>query len=62
VPINVFERVKTISQKANLPHNIDGFRIMNGILPPKILEIKQIRKPKSKEVFLQIDTRHIMRL
>ncbi len=61
VPKDIFEEAKNISRIGNLKHNIDGFKVINGI-SPQIISIKKIRQPKSKNVFLQIDTRHILRL
>ena len=61
IPVDILKRANHISQTADLS-KIDGFRALNGIIPEQILEIKKIRKPKSKDTFLQIDTRRILKL
>ena len=61
IPKSIFDSATKIMKNANLTHRMDGFRIMNGI-QPTVLEIKKVRMPKSKQVMLQVDVRHVFKL
>ena len=61
VPLDIFKNAETIVKNSGLPHKQDGFAVINN-LAPEIIGIQKIRKPRSKDVFLQIDTRQLLRL
>lgn len=62
MPIEMSNRAEELSKMAGLKHKIDGFKIMDGLFSQKILDLKLIRLPKSKEKIIQIDVRHILKL
>ncbi len=61
IPKGIFDNANSIIKEGNLSHRMDGFRIM-GNIQPTVLKIKKVRLPKSKEVILQVDVRHLFKL
>ena len=58
VPLSFIEKAKDIKKNCNFKHKTDTFNFM-GNIQPIILDTKDIRLPKSKKIFKQIDVRYL---